>query len=505
MIETQPSHERIVERQRARTIIGVVAGFVFVAFALVAGVKAFGTAASSPGELPATAALSTGAPLASAPVSAEALSQAFANVAKAVGPTVVHIEVKQEVSGLSFHRFGLGFPEQGPRKVPASGSGFVVNPNGYILTNNHVVGKASQIDVKLADGRRFKGTLVGADPATDIAVVKIEATGLPAATLGDSDALQQGDWVVAVGSPFGLEQTITAGIVSAIGRRINGASPYDSFIQTDASINVGNSGGPLVNLRGEVIGINTMIFTETGGNMGIGFAIPSSMSRKIYGQLVANGKVTRGWLGVVISDLTPPLAESLGLPADAKGAVVSDVQDDSVPAAKAGIKAGDVVIAVDGKSMNSSRELTDTVADIAPGTSVQITILRDGKQQNVSVTLGERPANLGLANAEEAPEPESDGKSRERLGITVTDVTPEIAAQLRLKINSGAVVTGVSPGSAAATAGLQRGDVIHRVGRTAVNSTADLAAALSSAESGQQIALQVERRGQLTFLTVTLD
>lgn len=390
-----------------------------------------------------------------------------------------------------------------------SGSGVIVNGNGYILTNNHVVGKASKIEVKLSDGRVLKGTVVGTDRETDLAVVKVEATGLPFATLGKSEALEQGDWVVAVGSPFGLEHTITAGIVSATGRRIAGGPAYSDFIQTDASINPGNSGGPLVNLRGEVIGINTLIYTRTGGNQGIGFAIPSSMVGKVYDQLVASGKVTRGWLGVSLStsELTPALAESLGAPAGTRGAVVGDVAGADSPAAKAGIRSGDIIVAVNGVAIANGQELTKLVADLAPGSTASIDLVRNGAKETVKVTLGERPANAGLAPEQDKSEaPEQDlRQSRQKLGVVPGDVTPEIATRLQLKGQTGAVVMQVTPGSAADEAGLQRGDVIHRIGRTEVKAASDLVSAVAQVESGAQVALQVERGGQTFYVTLTLD
>jgi serine protease Do len=405
--------------------------------------------------------------------------------------------------------FNLGPEEGGTMKERGSGSGVVVNPNGYILTNNHVVGKATSIEVKLADGRRLKGTVVGTDPQTDLAVVKVDAANLPTAALGDSDTLQQGDWVVAMGSPFGLEQTITAGIVSATGRRIASASPYDAFVQTDASINPGNSGGPLVNLRGEVVGINTLIFSQSGGNQGIGFAIPSNMVRKVYEQLVTNKKVTRGYLGVNVRDLDTALAESLNVPENTKGAVVADVASDASPAAKAGIRSGDVITALDGKPIASASDLTGMVADIQPGHTTELTFLRDGKQQTATATVAERPANAGTPDAEDedgdAPNAGGSAESRKKLGVSVTDLTPQIAEQLHLKAQGGAVITGVAQDGAAASAGLQRGDVILRFGRTPINSAADLTSAVANAQSQSEVVLQVERGGHLTFVTVQLD
>jgi serine protease Do len=499
---------RAAARRRARLSIGAVFGVLLLAFTVVAGTQIYRASAAA-AEPAADASLAVGAPLpgTAANASAESLSQAFSAVAKTIGPAVVHLNVVQEVKRQSTQRFfGFGFPdEQQGGSVPqrGAGSGVVVNPNGYILTNYHVVGKATSIEVKLADGRRLKGSVVGTDPQTDLAVVKIDATGLPTASLGDSDRIQQGDWVVAVGSPFGLEQTITAGIVSATGRRLT-ASPYDAFIQTDASINPGNSGGPLVNLRGEVVGINTLIFSETGGNQGIGFAIPANTARKIYEQLSSGShKVVRGYFGVNVRDLEPALAESLGVPADTKGAVVADVASSDAPAARAGLRSGDIITAIDGAPVASALDLTNRVADVAPGSTVRVDYLRDGQAANTSVTVVERPANAGQENDEGDDRGGAEARPS-KLGVSLRDVTPELADQLRLKIPSGAVVVEIDPTGTAASAGIRRGDVIHRIGRTQITSVADVTAAIESIEAGSEVVLQVERNGQLAFVTIRL-
>lgn len=500
--------QNTVERRRRRASIAMVAGVLLLGLVAVAGAKAYHSGFSASFGTEPDPSLSSGAPL-PAPASTaspETLSQAFSAVSKTISPAVVHINIVQEVKRPSMPDF-FGFGSQngggGTMRQRGSGSGVIVNGNGYILTNNHVVGKASTIEVKLADGRRLKGTVVGTDPPTDLAVVKVDASGLPTASLGDSDKLEQGDWVVAVGSPFGLEQTITAGIVSATGRRLQ-ASSYDAFIQTDASINPGNSGGPLVNLRGEVVGINTLIFSESGGNQGIGFAIPSNTVRKVYEQLSSgNHKVVRGYLGVNVGDLTDPLAQSLNVPEGTKGAVIADVASESSPAAKAGLKSGDVITSINGKAISSAQELTDLIADVAPATSVDIQYLRDGKATSTSVTVGERPATAGMRDENgEEPDSEEQGASQQKLGVTGQDVTPEIAKELRLKVESGAVITSVDPSGAAAEAGLQRGDVIHKFGRTPINAFSDLATAVRDAGSDAEVVLQVERSGRLAFLTV---
>jgi serine protease Do len=516
MSEYSHGTDRPIERRRSWAVISGVAAIVFFAFFVVAAAAAFQHVRTSTETVAPDASLKTVAPIA-APAegvgSAEVLSKAFSTVAKAIGPSVVHLNVVEKAQaqngrGLDFG-FGFQLPDQfGGRPVPQrqAGSGVIVNPNGYIVTNNHVVGNATRIEVKMSTGQTYQGKVVGTDPQTDLAVIKIEASDLPTAALGDSDALEQGDWVVAVGSPFGLEQTITAGIVSAKGRRLAGASPYDAFIQTDASINPGNSGGPLVNLRGQVIGINTLIFTRTGGSQGVGFSIPSSMVKKVYEQLVAKGKVTRGYLGVNIRDVDAAIADSLGLPADTKGAVISDVAGESSPAAKAGLKSGDVIVGVNGTRVGSAQDLTSLVADLAPGATIDVAYIREGKEQNAKVALVERPANAGLLDDDEGGDsPGEEPDTIDKLGASFETVTPDVADQLRLKIPTGAVITSVAPGGAASTAGLNRGDVVHRIGRTVIASKQDLAKALGDVSSGSQVAVQLERRGQMFILSLTVD
>lgn len=450
------------------------------------------------------------APLPEQIVSPSELSNTFRAVAKLMKPAVVHISTVQKVKASPL---GQGFPNipgfefqlpQMPRqhKQRGTGSGFIVTADGFILTNNHVVGKADEIEVKLEDGRKFKGKVIGTDEYTDLAVVKIDAANLPVASLGNSDAMEQGDWVVALGSPFGLEQTITAGIISAKGRHV-GNSPYNNFIQTDASINPGNSGGPLVNMRGEVIGINTMIFSESGGNQGIGFAIPSNMARNVYDQIATKGKVIRGYLGVNISDLTPEKAKAFGLDVN-EGALVEDVMPDT-PAAKAGLQSGDVVVSFDGKPVKNRLELTNSVAQTPVGKRAEVKFIRDGQVQTRYVETAERKlglnANPELGGEEEGEESSSSGG---KLGFSASTLTEQQAANLKIK--SGVVIDRVVPGSPAAEAGLQRGDVIHQVNRQPIRSAADLAAVVKSLNSGDTVMLQVERKGQgLNFVPLTIE
>ncbi|HEX4946000.1 MAG TPA: Do family serine endopeptidase [Blastocatellia bacterium] len=432
------------------------------------------------------------------------LSRTFISVAKQVKPAVVHIEVVEKPATQASRREMMpqipGFPPFGqgvPRAKRGTGSGVIVSADGYILTNNHVAGEATEIKVKLADGSEHKAKLIGTDPETDLAVIKIEGNNFPYAKLGDSGRMEQGEWVIALGSPFGLAQTMTAGIVSATGRDLR-SGPYDNFIQTDASINPGNSGGPLVNMQGEVIGINTMIFSRSGGSEGIGFAIPSNLGQKVYGQLVKNGKVSRGYLGLNLQDATPTVAKSLGYEG-VTGALVGDVSKDG-PAQKAGLQSGDLVVEFDGKKVTSAKQLTEMVADTASGKNVQVKYLRDGRTQTTTIQIGERPSR-NQTNSRDL----NDDSQGLKLGISVGTVTPEIAAELKLRVKSGVVIQSVQPGSPAAEAGLQEGDVIHRVNRTNITSVENLTSTLRSLQGAKDVVLQIERNGQMNFVTVSFD
>ena len=483
--------------------LGIVVGALIIAIGVVQA--AYHKWKSASDSLPAAHPVVNGA----GPSPAE-LSNSFRAVAKAVEPAVVNIKISETVQqgggifGFPGFPFGGG---GGKSKRAAEGSGVIVTTDGYILTNNHVVENADKIDVTLADGSKFKGTRVGTDPETDLALVKIDTSGLPTAVLGNSDELEQGDWVLAIGSPFGLQQTLTAGIVSAKGRNIANASQFDRYIQTDASINPGNSGGPLVNMQGEVIGINTLIFSQTGSNVGIGFAIPSNLVRQVYGDLAKHGKVTRAYLGVLIKDLDAPTAS--GLKVDPKaGVLVTELSDPNSPAAKAGIQSGDVITAVDGKHVQTASELTDTVAGKPVGSSTRIDFIRDGKDQSTTVTLAERPTNRqarGTAPDEGDEGGGGDTQSSSKLGLTVQTVTPDTARRLGLKSNSGAVVVSVQQGGAASDAGIRPGDVIHRIHQTVVRSADDLSQASKSLSSGEEVLVQIERQGQMTFVTVTIE
>jgi serine protease Do len=430
----------------------------------------------------------------------------FIALAKKMRPVVVNISTTQVSSeggqgfaspfgeedpfGDFWRRFFGGPIPRGPQRQKSLGSGFIIDSDGSILTNNHVIENAQKIVVKLADEREFEAKVVGTDPKTDIAVVKINDRGsLPVAALGDSDRLEVGEWVMAIGNPFGLDNTITAGIVSAKGRHI-GAGPYDDFIQTDASINPGNSGGPLINLRGEVVAINTAIFSRTGGNIGIGFAIPINLVKELLPQLKGKGKVTRGYLGVLIQKVTPDIAESLGLER-ARGALVANVSKDG-PADRAGVKVGDVIVEFDGKEIKDSNELPIIVARTGVNKKAQLKVLRDKKEVVLSVAVGELKEEEVVATAEEKGE----------LGLTVQRVTPEMAQSLGLERAEGVVITSVEPGGPADEAGLRRGDVILEIDRKPVRNLSDYRKTMGETKKGKGVLFLVRRGESTLFLAL---
>ncbi|GAB4278094.1 MAG: DegQ family serine endoprotease [Deferrisomatales bacterium] len=431
----------------------------------------------------------------------------FADLAERVKPSVVNISTTTVVKGFRgvpppfgpnspfreffgdefFERFFGNHGRPREFKTQSLGSGFILDREGYILTNNHVVEKADEIVVRLSDEHEFEAKVVGTDPKTDIALIQIEPgdTELQPVELGDSDAIRVGDWVIAIGNPFGYGHTVTAGIISARGRVI-GAGPYDNFLQTDTAINPGNSGGPLFDMKGRVVGINTAIVAQATG---IGFAIPVNMAKEIVPQLKSEGKVTRGWLGVMIQEVTKDLAKQFGIE-EPRGALVSQVVEDG-PADKAGIRRGDVILEFDGIKVDRMHELPRIVAERAPGKTVEVVILRKGERKTLSVTLGELPEEELAAPA----------RVEEELGLTVQEVTPELRKHLDLEEGEGVVVSGVEPGSPAAAAGLRRGDVILEVNQEPVADLEGYRKALREGREAESVLFLV-RRGQGTLYVV---
>ena len=442
----------------------------------------------------------TKSPAASPPPVQKIMPGNFTGIAQKVRPGVVNIRTVKTITGggpVFRHFFGNPFgpknpfdntpPWGGPPhdfKQRSLGSGFILDREGYIVTNNHVVDGADQIKVRLANEKEFDAELVGRDPNTDLALIKIAASeDLYPLELGDSDALEVGRWVVAVGSPFGLEQTVTAGIVSAKGRTI-GAGPYDDFIQTDASINPGNSGGPLVNMRGEVVGINTAIIPN---GQGIGFAIPVNLAKGIIHQLKNGGSVTRGWLGIGIQDLTSELAEYYNVK-DKYGALVTQVYEGD-PADKAGIRAKDIIIEIDGKPVSSSRELSSIVANTPVGTRVKIKLLRQGKKKTVNVELAKR-ADSGLSDEKPLRH------NKNMLGLALLKATPETAERFaHSKEDKGVIVTGVMPGGKGEKAGILRGDLIKEINHKPIDSPEDYIKIMGMVKSGNTVSFLIKRPG----------
>jgi serine protease Do len=427
----------------------------------------------------------------------------FAPLVKSVLPSVVNVSSSKVVRNRQspsmddpFFRqfFGDQFNIPRERREHSLGSGVIVSPQGYILTNNHVIDGASEISVVLSNKQEFKARVVGTDPRIDIAVLKVEATNLPALTLGDASKVQVGDVELAIGNPFGLGQTVTMGIVSATGRGNLGIEDYEDFIQTDAAINPGNSGGALINMRGELIGINTAILSGGGqGNVGIGFAVPINMARDSMEQILKNGKVVRGYMGVSIQEVTPALAKTFGLEAS-RGALVGDVTQGS-PAQRADIARGDIILEINGEPVYDSRALRLKISETAPGTAVKLKLLRDGNEREVSVTLGTLPSEQEQAGA-------SQSSGSPLSGVAVDELTPQVARQLGLAGDvRGVLIVEVDPGSAAADAGLARGDVIQEVNRQPVASVGEFRRAVSQA-GDKPILLLVNRRGNTLFIIV---
>ncbi len=425
-----------------------------------------------------------------------AMPSSFAELAETLSPTVVNVRVTKieqaafggnqlspDQFGDFFGRFFEGTPQMPPsRPTQGAGSGVIISKDGYVLSNNHVVEGAKSVTITLANEEEYEAEIVGRDPKTDLAVLKIDAKKtLPAASLGDSELLHVGDWVVAIGNPFGLNHTVTSGIVSAKGRVI-GAGPYDDFIQTDASINPGNSGGPLFNMKGEVVGINTAIIPQ---GQGIGFAIPVNTAKPLIPQLVSDGEVTRGYLGVSIQTITAELAEALNV-GSREGVLVADVTAGS-PADKGGIERGDIIVSFAGKKVNDSHDLPAMVAATPVNEKATVTVLRDGKQHDLRVNIAKLPS-------ESTKLAESAQPAKGTWGLQLHDLTPEIGQQFRLQAEQGVVVVGVQPDSPAQEAGIQQGDVIVEVNRHAVNSVDQLKENIGKSTNQDRLLLLVQRQ-----------
>ncbi|MET0340242.1 MAG: Do family serine endopeptidase [Polyangiales bacterium] len=453
-----------------------------VGLALLAPLSALPASASPPSTDPGAIA------------TAQQLGVAFSNIAERVSPSVVSLVVevrRPQQGGLQLFQFpfGGGGEQQEPGVQKGSGSGMILTPDGAILTNNHVVENATRITVSLQDGRHFSGKVVGTDPATDLAVVKIEGKGLPAVKFADSDAAVVGQWVVAIGSPFGLDYTVTAGVLSAKGRGSLGANEIEDYLQTDASINPGNSGGPLVSLTGEVLGVNTMII----GSSGIGFAIPSNLARKVGLELLKNGDVSRAWMGVTYQELTPELASSFGVQRT-RGALVNEVLPGG-PAAKAGMRSGDIVLEIQGREVKEGKDLMRAVLMFPVGEKLAVTVLRDGQQQKLTVVTAERPTKdeqkLGAAKAQKR----GQARGASAAGIEVAQLTPDIARRLGYQGPGGVVVADVAAGSTGERAGLTRGDVIEEIDRKQVTSEKQVEDALAKPRA----LLKLRRHGNTLF------
>jgi serine protease Do len=438
-------------------------------------------------------------------------NEGFTAVVKESMPAVVNISTTRVIKsqgGSPFMNdpffkefFGEEFSRQfqvpKSRRESALGSGVIVDKRGYIITNNHVIAKADEIKVVLNDKREFKAKLIGTDPKTDVAVIKIKGDNLPVLPWGNSDKLQVGEYVLAIGNPFGLSQTVTMGIVSATGRANVGIADYEDFIQTDAAINPGNSGGALVNAKGQLVGMNTAIFSRSGGYMGIGFAVPSNMAHKVMESLIKNGKVTRGWLGVSIQPMDEQLAKHFGLKS-AEGVLVNEVMNDT-PAAKGGVKEGDVIVAFDGQKTPDPTTLRNIVAETKVGKHVKMKVIRDGRTKTLNIVVAEQPKSLV---AQQKPEMENDTGTILK-GVEVQDMNEQIAQQLGLpKMTAGVVVTNVTVGSPAERAGLMSGDVILQVNNKRVKNVGDFRKAVESASKKKGLLLLINRHGQKAFLGI---
>jgi serine protease Do len=448
------------------------------------------------------------------PASPSRGAQDFVHIAKAVTPAVVNIFTSRNgraetPQGMPFDdpffrrffgdEFFRRFEAPGDRKERSLGSGVIVEATGLIITNNHVVNRAEEIKVYLADKREFKAKLIGTDAKTDLALLKVEAEQLRTMPWADSDKLQVGEIVLAVGNPFGLNQTVTMGIVSAVGRASMGIAEYEDFIQTDAAINPGNSGGALVNARGELVGINTAIFSESGGNMGIGFAVPSNMARTIVEQLMQSGKVVRGWLGVSIQELTPDLASQFGL-SEVRGVLISEVLDDS-PAMRGGLERGDVIVAYDGRPVESAPQLRNAVARTGAGTTVTLKYIRKKQTRSLELSIAEQPR--GVAEARDEQERRSIVPTSVLSEIEVRDMTSDLATRLGVRRGErGVAVARVGAGSIAEEAGMSEGDLILEINRTPIPDRLTYERLAAEVGRDQAVLLLIKRQGRTSYVSL---
>jgi serine protease Do len=502
---------------------------ISIAAALLLGTSIYFSCIFAESDRPSRGSVEFGAkkqPEVNIPPVMQSFSTVFADIAEKVVPTVVQV-IPTKIDTVTFSNnpfyqffgdpFGMddffGMPRDRRSQPPVQkkefrqqslGSGVIVSKDGYILTNFHVVAGADEIEIKTSDKRSFQATIVGADSLSDVAVVKIKESvhDLPVAFIGNSDELRPGDWALAIGNPFSLSSSVTLGIISALGRTAgNDANAYQNFIQTDAAINPGNSGGALVNIKGELIGINTMIYTQSGGYMGIGFAIPINMAQKIMEDLIFEGKVSRGWLGVMIQDLDQPTREAFGLDENTHGVLIGDVFPNQ-PAAKAGIQRGDIVTTVDGKEVSSPNELRNAIAAIHPGKKVPIELLRSGKKVTTYVTLSGRD-KADVAEKEEKSNETSDnetGDLSKKLGMRVSPLSSELKSKLGIKTDiKGVVITGFEEQSMASREGLQENDLIIEINRKPVTSIKDFKSAVKDLKSGDSILLLIQRSESTFF------
>ena len=506
------------ERAKARRETGSRRGGALIATATAAAVIAALHAGTTSMPAIAAAPLNADGAVAVTPIN----PGSFAPIVKAVQPAVVHVSTRGSAKETAlgggvpldrlppqlreyFERFGGGpgaVPSPGqPSPAQGVGSGFITDAEGHVVTNNHVVSDAETITVTLQDGTEHEARLVGRDPKTDLALLKIDADGpFPYVTLGDSDIAEVGDWVVAVGSPFGLGGSVTAGIISARGRNIN-SGPYDDYLQVDAPINRGNSGGPLFDARGKVIGVNTAIFSPTGGSVGIGFAIPSAQVGPIIDDLKSAGRVSRGWLGIQIQPVTEDIAQSLGLD-EAGGALVAGVLPDS-PAAKAGLRTGDVVLEFASQKVKDARGLSRLAAGTDSGEEVDLSVWRQGKHEQVALAVGEMPAEQTASLTEPAKPEEADTP---KLGLALAPLTDSVREQLGIaQERSGVLVAEVAEGGPAFRKGIRSGDVIVMVGQQEVSAPEEVIDAVAATGERKSVLLLVVREGQERFIAVPLD